>query len=93
MVKFHNTKNYAIAYTPVTESFINFGKYGATFVYIVIGLLMGFLTNYKNQIFVFAFFCLTIDFCRSEYSGFVYNYVVVLFPFIVSFVLNKFKIA
>ena len=93
MVKFHNTTNYAIAYTPVTESFINFGKYGATFVYIVIGLLMGFLTNYKNQIFVFAFFCLTIDFCRSEYSGFVYNYVVVLFPFIVSFVLNKFKIA
>ena len=93
MVKFHNTKNYAIAYTPVTESFINFGKYGATFVYIVIGLLMGFLTNYKNQIFVFAFFCLTIDFCRSEYSGFVYNYVLVLFPFIVSFVLNKFKIA
>ena len=93
MVKFHNTKNYAIAYTPITESFINFGKYGATFVYIVIGLLMGFLTNYKNQIFVFAFFCLTIDFCRSEYSGFVYNYVVVLFPFIVSFVLNKFKIA
>ena len=93
MVKFHNTTNYAIAYTPVTESFINFGKYGATFVYIVIGLLMGFLTNYKNQIFVFAFFCLTIDFCRSEYSGFVYNYVVVLFPFIVNFVLNKFKIA
>ena len=93
MVKFHNTKNYAIAYTPVTESFINFGKYGATFVYIVIGLLMGFLTNYKNQIFVFAFFCLTIDFCRSEYSGFVYNYVFVLFPFIVNFVLNKFKIA
>ena len=93
MVKFHNTTNYAIAYTPVTESFINFGKYGATFVYIVIGLLMGFLMNYKNQIFVFAFFCLTIDFCRSEYSGFVYNYVVVLFPFIVSFVLNKFKIA
>lgn len=93
MVKFHNTTNYAIAYTPVTESFINFGKYGAAFVYIVIGLLMGFLTNYKNQIFIFAFFCLTIDFCRSEYSGFVYNYVLVLFPFIVSFVLNKFKIA
>lgn len=93
MVKFHNTTNYAIAYTPVTESFINFGKYGATFVYIVIGLLMGFLTNYKNKIFVFAFFCLTIDFCRSEYSGFVYNYVFVLFPFIVNFVLNKFKIA
>lgn len=93
MVKFHNTTNYAIAYTPVTESFINFGKYGAAFVYIVIGLLVGFLTNYKNQIFIFAFFCLTIDFCRSEYSGFVYYYVLVLFPFIVSFVLNKFKIA
>ena len=57
MVKFHNTTNYAIAYTPVTESFINFGKYGATFVYIVIGLLMGFLTNYKNKICVCAFFC------------------------------------
>lgn len=86
MVKFHNTTNYAIAYTPVTESFVNFGRLGSVLVYFFLGYFLAF--NIKNQIFIFIFFCLVIDFCRSEFSGFVFNYMVTSVPFLFNSLIN-----
>lgn len=92
MHKFHDQSEYAIAYTPVTESFINFGPFGISIVYFFIGYIISFIANYKIKIFNFLFFCIIIDFCRGEISSIVFIYLFIALPFIMFLLLSRFKL-
>lgn len=82
--KYGRNKTIGFAYSPVTESFINFGYIGPLLVFFLLGRFLTFIQGYKNQVYNFIVFILIIDFCRSEMSGYLY-----LVVFISLFFLTK----
>ncbi|BFN01727.1 hypothetical protein MOXK23_08410 [Moraxella sp. K23] len=72
---FGNNTTIGLAYSPVTEAFINFGFIGCYGVFVLIGRFLIKLQNNKNQILNFIFFTLVIDFCRGEMATFLYTFI------------------
>lgn len=61
------------AYSPVTESFINFGIFGPAIVFFFIGYFVTNIFVHKNSKYSFILFTLIPDFCRGEFSTFFYQ--------------------
>lgn len=71
--KFGRHKTIGFAYSPVTESFVNFSVFGPLIVFFIIGRIIRRLQGSKNQIFNFIVFITVIDFCRGEFSTYIYQ--------------------
>lgn len=88
----HFSSKYRIigfAYTPVTESFVNFGLLGPFFVFLIVGRIVSFVQGSKNQVVNFIFFTMILDFCRGEFSTVVYQFVFIsLFLFLLPSIKN-----
>jgi oligosaccharide repeat unit polymerase len=82
------------AYSPVTESFINFGLFGPAIIFFIIGYLVTNIFVHKNAKYSFLLFTLIPDFCRGEFSTFFYQlFFQVMFlitlPFLLKLAIRK----
>ena len=77
------------AYSPVAESFVNFGVLGPSIVFFLLGLLISGLQEFRDQRFIFIFFTMIPDFCRGEFSTFFYQFFFVALFIIIIPMLNK----
>lgn len=82
------------AYSPVTESFINFGLFGPAIVFFIIGLVVTKIFLNNNKIYQFLLFTLIPDFCRGEISTFFYqlffqSLFLISVPFILKLLFKK----
>ncbi len=82
------------AYSPVTESFINFGVFGPAIVFFIIGLILTKISQKKDQKFTFLLFTLVPDFCRGEFSTSFYqlffqSLFLIVLPLIFKGILSK----
>ncbi len=82
--KYRRNKTIGFAYSPVTETFINFGYIDPLLVFFLLGRFLTFIEGYKNQLCNLIVFILIINFCRSEMSAYLY-----LVVFISLFFLTK----
>jgi oligosaccharide repeat unit polymerase len=62
------------AYSPVAEAFVNFGLLGPAIVFFLLGLLVSGMQEFRDQRFIFIFFTMVPDFCRGEFSTFIYQF-------------------
>lgn len=91
MIKhFGKDKKFGIAYTPVTEFFVNFGYLGPAVSFFFVGLLLSVLI--KHKFFCFVFFTFTLDFCRGEIGTFIYMMIFILLPFFIVKILNNIRL-
>lgn len=77
------------AYSPVAESFVNFGLFGPSVVFFLLGSLISKLQEFGDQRFIFVFFTMIPDFCRGEFSSFFYQFLFVALFIIIIPMINK----
>lgn len=77
------------AYSPVAESFVNFGLFGPSVIFFLLGLLISKLQEFRDQRFIFIFFTMIPDFCRGEFSSFFYQFWFVALFIIIIPMINK----
>ena len=61
------------AFMPVTEAYLNFGFIGPILIFMIIGFLFSLVEYKNNLIFRFLLITMSIDFCRTEISTFIYQ--------------------
>lgn len=62
------------AYSPIAESFVNFGLFGPAIVFFIVGIMVSKFQEFRDQRFIFIFFTMIPDFCRGEFSTFFYQF-------------------
>ncbi|TDE04553.1 oligosaccharide repeat unit polymerase [Flavobacterium hiemivividum] len=77
------------AYSPVAESFVNFGLFGPSVVFFLLGSLISKLQEFRDQRFIFVFFTMIPDFCRGEFSSFFYQFWFVALFIIIIPMINR----
>lgn len=91
MLKFHNESEYAMAYTPVSEAFVNFGVCGVAVFFFIAGILVSYITNYGREEYNFLYFCTLIDFCRGEFFGMLFMFIFIGIAFWCNILMNRTK--